>query len=207
MLTRRDLLSKAIALGVVSAATLLPSQIAEAWDWSDQHPRTVTPPAELGPFYKRDAPKVTRLSQTGDPGLPLHVTGQVFNARGDVFPGATIEIWHADHEGHYDLRGYRFRSTLTSGEDGKYEFTSVMPGHYPARVCQHVHYLVTAPGCKPLVTQLYFATDPAFAGDPDRNYTRDPLIWSRELVRHVTINGDPKQMTAVVRFELVLDRL
>jgi hypothetical protein len=57
------------------------------------------------------------------------------------------------------------------------------------------------------VTQLYFATDPAFDGDPERNYTRDPLIWSRDLVRQVTLEGDPKQITALVNFELVLGRL
>jgi protocatechuate 3,4-dioxygenase beta subunit len=207
MLTRRDLLAKAIVLGAVSAGDLLPWQIAEAWDASERVQRTVTPPAELGPFYKRNAPNSVRLATPTDAGLPLRVTGQVFDARGDVLPNATIEIWHADHAGHYDLRGYRFRSALTAGPDGKYEFTSVMPGHYPARVCQHVHYLVTAPGCQPLVTQLYFATDPAFDGDPDKNYTRDPLIWSRDLVRQVSLEGDPKQITALVNFELVLGRL
>jgi len=81
-----------------------------------------------------------------------------------------------------------------------------MPGHYPQRVCQHVHYLVSAPGHKPLVTQLYFATDPVFEGDPDKNYTRDPLIGSRELVRPVVIKGDPKEMIAAVKFDLVLER-
>jgi protocatechuate 3,4-dioxygenase beta subunit len=207
MLTRRDLLAKAIVLGAVSAGDLLPWQIAEAWDASERVQRTVTPPAELGPFYKRNAPTSVRLATPADAGLPLRVTGQVFDTRGDALPNATIEIWHADHAGHYDLRGYRFRSALTAGPDGKYEFTSVMPGHYPARVCQHVHYLVTAPGCQPLVTQLYFATDPAFDGDPERNYTRDPLIWSRDLVRQVTLEGDPKQITALVNFELVLGRL
>jgi protocatechuate 3,4-dioxygenase beta subunit len=70
-----------------------------------------------------------------------------------------------------------------------------------------VHYLVTAPGHKPLITQLYFATDPAFAGDPDENFTRDPLITSRELVRPVVIKGDPKQIIAAVNFDLVMETL
>ena len=82
-----------------------------------------------------------------------------------------------------------------------------MPGHYPDRVCQHVHYLVTAPGHTPLVTQLYFATDPVFEGDPDRNFTKDPLIQSRELVRPVRITGDPQEMHAAVNFELCMERL
>jgi protocatechuate 3,4-dioxygenase beta subunit len=82
-----------------------------------------------------------------------------------------------------------------------------MPGHYPGRVCQHIHYLISAPGHKALTTQLYFATDPVFEGDPDRNYTRDPLIYSRELVRPVTLLGDPKDIRAAVNFEIVLERL
>lgn len=81
-----------------------------------------------------------------------------------------------------------------------------MPGHYPDRVCQHVHYLVRAPGSKPLVTQLYFATDPAFGGDPAKNYTRDPLVTSIDLVRPVVLSGDPRDFVANVTFDLELER-
>jgi hypothetical protein len=70
-----------------------------------------------------------------------------------------------------------------------------------------VHYLVTAPGHKPLITQLYFATDPVFDGDPEKNFKRDPLISSRELVRPVVIKGDPKQIIAAVNFDLVMETL
>jgi len=107
----------------------------------------------------------------------------------------------------YDLDGYHYRTKLTTPADGKYEFSSVMPGHYPARVCQHIHYAVTAPGYRPLVTQLYFATDPVFEGDPDKNFVRDPLITSRELVRPVTLVGDPKDIHAAAKFELVLEAM
>jgi protocatechuate 3,4-dioxygenase beta subunit len=147
------------------------------------------------------------LRAANEPGLPLTVNGAVFGTHGDSLPGAKIEIWQADHRGLYDLDGYRFRATLETGKTGKYSFESVMPGHYPARVCQHIHYVVTAEGHKPLITQLYFATDSAFEGDPDRNYSRDPLIMSRELVRPVMLTGDPKAVQAMVTFEVVLERL
>jgi hypothetical protein len=58
-----------------------------------------------------------------------------------------------------------------------------------------------------LITQLYFATDPVFEGDPDRNLARDPLVQSRELVRPVVLSGDPKSIRAQVQFELVLEAL
>jgi hypothetical protein len=35
---------------------------------------------------------------------------------------------------------------------------------------------------------------------------RDPLVLSRELVRPVTLSGDPKAVQANVSFELVLER-
>jgi protocatechuate 3,4-dioxygenase beta subunit len=66
---------------------------------------------------------------------------------------------------------------------------------------------VTAPGCKALTTQLYFGTDPVFAGDPARNFTKDPLIQSVELVRPVKMTKSPAGNRADVTFELVLERL
>ncbi len=207
-LNRRDLLAKCIALGVVTTTSnLAPSVLAESWLRSENPLKTPTPENELGPFYKRNAPHTAMLRGTNDPGMPLAVAGQVFNTRGDRLEDAKIEIWQTDHMGHYDLKGYRYRAVLVTGSDAKYAFSSVMPGHYPARVCQHIHFAVTAPGCKPLVTQLYFATDPVFDGDPDKNYMRDPLVRSRELVCPVMLKGDPGAVVANVSFELVLERL
>jgi protocatechuate 3,4-dioxygenase beta subunit len=131
----------------------------------------------------------------------------IYDTRGDVVPNAKLEIWQTDNAGHYDIEGYRYRTLLEPGVKGSYAIESVMPGHYPARVGQHVHYLVTAPGHKPVITQLYFATDPVFDGDPDKNFHRDPLITSRELVRPVMIKEDPKQIGAVVNFDLVMETL
>src|SRR5262249_22125232 len=175
-LSRRDLLLKCAALGTL---TLAPgTSIADAIDWGAQQraERKPTPWDELGPFYKKNAPHTAQLRMASDPGLPLAVSGQVFETRGNALERATLEIWQANDAGLYDLDGYRYRAALVADRAGKYTFDSVMPGHYPGRVCQHVHYLVQAPGCKPLTTQLYFATDPVFEGDPQRNYTRDPLI-------------------------------
>ena len=57
------------------------------------------------------------------------------------------------------------------------------------------------------VDGLPLTTDPVFEGDPDKNFTKDPLIQSRELVRPVRITGDPKAMYAAVNFELCMERL
>jgi protocatechuate 3,4-dioxygenase beta subunit len=204
-LSRRDLLLQCAAVGVLTAAPKL--SLAEAIAaWQASAPKKPTPWNEIGPFYKRQAPATSHLRIANDPGLPVSVAGAVFDTAGNSLPGAKIELWHADHLGHYDLAGYRYRAIIAAAADGKYSFDSIMPGHYPDRVCQHIHYLVSAPGHKPLTTQLYFATDPVFEGDPDHNFIRDPLIQSRELVRPVTLTGDPKDIHAAVTFELVLER-
>jgi len=207
-LSRRDVLWKSAALGALALAPGV--SMADVFAWSeDQKPasRTPTPWNEIGPFYKREAPKVAELRGAGDKGLPLSVTGRVFDTRGDAVEGAKIEIWQADDAGLYDLDGYKYRASLTADKAGAYAFGSIMPGHYPARVCQHIHYLVTAPGCKALTTQLYFGTDPVFQGDPARNFTKDPLIQSVELVRPVTVTKSSSGTRAGVTFELVLERL
>jgi len=203
-LTRREVLQKSLALGsLVVLSSHTPSLMLHALEQKEQ--RRPTPPNELGPFYKRLAPTTAHLRAPGDPGMPLAVGGQIYNTRGEKLPGAVVEVWQTDHVGHYDLEGYRYRAKLVADSAASYNFDSVVPGHYPDRVCQHIHYLVTAPGHKPLVTQLYFATDPVFEGDPDKNFTRDPLIHSRELVRPVTLTGDPKDIIAKVQFELCLE--
>jgi protocatechuate 3,4-dioxygenase beta subunit len=207
-LSRRDLLAKCTALG---ALTLGPGvSVADALDWANPQngtERMPTPWNELGPFYKRNAPHLAQLRAPGDPGLPLTVSGQVFDTKGNAIEGATLEIWQANDAGLYDLDGFKYRASLLADSRGKYAFDSVMPGHYPGRVCQHVHYLVQAPGCKPLTTQLYFATDPVFEGDPRRNYAKDPLIQSADLVRPVSLVRSPQGSSASVTFEIVLEAL
>jgi protocatechuate 3,4-dioxygenase beta subunit len=210
MFTRRAILHNCLALGSLTVASSFSAEaMFAAFQGREKETRKPTPPNTLGPFYKRLAPTTGTLRAPGDPGLPLSLSGQVLDTRGDVLPDATIEIWQADHSGYYDIDGYRYRGKLPVDASGQYKFETVMPGHYPdrSRVCQHVHYLVTAPGHKTLVTQLYFATDPAFEGDPQKNFSRDPVIRTPELIRPVLLTGEPEAIHAEVRFELCLERL
>lgn len=208
-LTRRDALLQCVSIGALRIASplALGGAVNELLARESHAAQKETQWNEIGPFYKRLAPNQSHLRMPGDPGLPLSVTGAIFDSAGQVVPDAKVEIWHADHHGLYDIDGYRFRATLITGKEGEYSFDSVMPGHYPDRVCQHIHFLVTSPGHKPMVTQLYFATDPVFEGNPDRNYHQDPLIISRELIRPVTLSGDPNAFQANVRFEVIVERL
>ena len=200
------MLQRCAALGFLCGGGGSFGSVAEAFGQAELR-KAATPPNEMGPFYRRNAPSQSVLRAPNDPGLPLTVVGSVWDVRGELRPDATIEVWQADHEGRYDLEGYRYRALLRTDSKGGYQFESVIPGHYPDRVAQHVHYLVRAPGCRPLVTQLYFATDPAFEGDPDHHYGKDPLVLSRGLIRPVLLAGEPGQPVARVTFELCLERI
>ena len=207
-LNRREMLHRCASSGLLLASGPLTLSLAETFAQTESNlNRKPTPPNEIGPFYRRGAPANSNLRLPNDPGFPLKVEGIVVDARGEVRPDAVVEVWQANHRGKYDLETYRYRAVLETNSKGAYGFESVLPGHYSDRVAQHIHYLVRAPGCRPLVTQLYFATDPAFEGDPDRNYTRDPLVLSRELVRPVILSNDPAGVVAQVRFEICLERL
>jgi protocatechuate 3,4-dioxygenase beta subunit len=207
-LSRRDVLRMCTAFGALTLSTPISTNAAiDLIQTAESGTFCPTPTTVLGPFYKKLAPKTSVLRMADDPGLPLSVRGRVSDARGNTLDGAVIEVWHANHLGRYDIEGYRFRAMLIAGKAGEYAFESVMPGHYPDRVAQHLHYLVSAPGHKPLVTQLYFAIDQVFEGNPAKNFHRDPLIPSVDVVRPVVLTGDHQTVSASVVFDLCLEQL
>jgi catechol 1,2-dioxygenase len=90
---------------------------------------------------------------------------------------AVVDVWHANAAGmYYGLEGaageadWQLRGRARTGRDGAYRFETILPGRYPLSPRRlrprHIHYLVAAPGHRPVVTQLYFAGDPSLAGDP-----------------------------------------
>ena len=105
-----------MALGSVAIVSSSPaSAMLNAFEQRETEHRRPTPPNEIGPFYKKNAPPTSLLRAPGDPGMPLVVSGQVFNTRGDELTNAAVEVWQTDHLGHYDLEGYRYRSKLAAG--------------------------------------------------------------------------------------------
>ncbi len=205
-LSRRDVIRECLMGGfLIVPARWSEADVLHAWFQAGRTHKP-TPHVEMGPFYKKRAPQSPILRAAGDPGLPLTVTGRVITIHGEAMPDAKIEVWQANHGGLYDLDGYRYRAALAPERSGDYRFESVLPGHYPARVARHVHYFVTASSCTPLITQLYFETDEVFGGDPDKNYRKDPLITSRDVVRPVAMSGTPDAPVAAVTFELVLEK-
>lgn len=207
IVTRREMLEKCIMGGSLLAAAPMPdTRLLELWTRPRELYR-LTPACEMGPFFKKGAAETTSLRLAGDPGLPLTVTGAFTDLRGDDVHDAWIDVWQTDHFGRYDLSGYRYRGRISAVCGNGYSFETVMPGHYPDRVAQHIHIMVTGPTIKTLVTQLCFATDRAFEGDPDRFYKKDPVIRSRELIRPVLLYDIEGSTHASVTFDLRVEKI
>ena len=206
-ITRREMLENCIVRGLLVAGVPMAAPgLLEAWQQAVAVSGKPTSSEVLGPFYRKGAPNTAQLRQPGDPGLPLRITGNVTSTRGEKLPGAQVDIWQTDHSGHYDPRGYRYRAKLLVAEASEYSVETVMPGHYPDRPVQHIHYMIAAPGHKTVITQLYFATDPWFEGDIKKKVANSGLVDNLELVRPVTLYEEGDSARAAVTFDICLDK-
>src|SRR5258708_31306741 len=71
---------KCLALGSVTLVSAHGSA-AMLLAFEEKEMRKPTPPNVLGPFYKKRAPETAMLRAAGDPGMPLSVSGPLFNTR------------------------------------------------------------------------------------------------------------------------------
>ncbi len=141
----------------------------------------------FGPFFTRDAPFVEYGGDVGQgaPGEPCWVEGRVTDVGGQALAGAEIEVWEADEDGLYDVQHddgrTAARASLRADDDGRFGFWSVKPAPYPIphdgpvgellaasrrspMRPAHIHFMVTVPGHRTLVTHV-FAADSAHLGD------------------------------------------
>lgn len=149
-----------------------------------------TPATLPGPFYRPDAPSLelgANLCRAGD-GVPLAVSGRLVGPAGEPLTGAEVEVWHANAAGRYENQDpdnqpeHNLRGRFTSDHDGCFHFRSIRPAGYslpddgpvgqlarriglsldrPA----HIHFAVTAPGYRRLVTSIFDGSDPAIDRD------------------------------------------
>jgi Dioxygenase len=79
--------------------------------------------------------------------------------------------------------------------------------HCPA---QHLHYMVAAPGHRTLVTESYFATDPFFEGNIDRNWNKQGIAEHKEMILPVSLFEDASvenhSMHAAITLDIVLEK-
>jgi catechol 1,2-dioxygenase len=150
----------------------------------------------IGPFYRPNAPLKTNFIIPGDPGVPVELSGIV--RHGDCmtpYKKAKIELWHCANNGLYDndSEEYRYRGMTFTDEEGRYLFTTILPVPYnaaggPMRPA-HFHLMITATGYQPLITQLYFTSDPYIDKDP---FSMAPAAKKRILMIGSTPDGKKK---------------
>lgn len=143
----------------------------------------------LGPFYTSDPPEFPLGAEIsgGMPGEPMAVSGSVSDQTGRAIPGATVDVWHSDDDGYYDVQkddldAPAMRARFTTDAQGRFHFKTVRPNYYPiphdgpvGRMLAvqsrhpyrpaHVHFMISAPGYRKLVTHVFLAGDPYLDSD------------------------------------------
>ena len=169
--TRQEFVLLSDTLGISSAVDLLTNS---------RSPDT-TPSAVLGPFYVEGPPSVPSGADLADglPGEPLRVDVRIVDLAGEPVREAVVDVWQSNQDGFYDvqlpdLEGPVLRARLRSDADGQLWFRTIRPSEYPipddGPVGQmlratgrhpyrapHLHFMINAPGFRPLITQLFVA--------------------------------------------------
>lgn len=146
-------------------------------------PGAATQSTVFGPFYI-EAPT---FSNGGDisghyKGVPLYIAGTVRDDAGRGIAGASVDIWHSDDDGYYDLQrldhgpGVAGRGRFITDDNGSFHLWTVRPCAYPipndgpvGRMLEaqarhpfrpeHVHFMIQADGYRKLVTHIFAEGD------------------------------------------------
>jgi hydroxyquinol 1,2-dioxygenase len=136
----------------------------------------------LGPFHVVESP-VRALGDNIDlvgTGVPCVITGRVVAVDGTRLPGATLDVWQANDQGFYDVQQpdvqprANGRGLFTADSGGEFWFRTIVPSYYPiptdgpvgelliatgrhAFRPAHIHFIVNAPGYRPLTTHMFVA--------------------------------------------------
>lgn len=139
-----------------------------------------TEPTVFGPFHVDGAPPKEMgesIVIDDEGGEPLTITGTVRDLDGAPVAGALLDVWQTASNGQYDVQDpeqpeMNLRGQYTTGADGRYQIRTVRPVAYPipddgpvgkmlARAGRHnwrpahTHFVVSAPGFKPVITHLF----------------------------------------------------
>jgi hydroxyquinol 1,2-dioxygenase len=144
----------------------------------------------LGPFHMVTSPR-RALGDSIDlvgTGPQCVLEGRVLSAGGTPLPGAELDVWQANDQGFYDVQqpgvqpAGNGRGRFTAGQDGVYWFRTIVPTYYPIPTDgpvgtlleatkrhpyrpAHIHFIVTAPGHRPLTTHIFVAGSPYIESD------------------------------------------
>ena len=179
---------------------------------ADEASDAPTATAILGPFWRKDAPlrKMGDTTVSGiDDGDHTHMHGKILDYNtGKPIKDAEVDIWHTAPNGLYeqqdpDQPDMNLRGRFITGEDGSYDLYCLRPTSYPIPYDgpagelltlldrhpmrpAHIHFIISAPGYKPLVTQIFDRRD--------KHITNDSVFAVKDslIVDFAPKKGDPK---------------
>ena len=168
-------------------------------------PRGATQTTLLGPFYVLPPAFPNGADIKGNMrGSPMYISGTVSGFDAQPVSGATVDVWHSDSEGFYDLQkleqhpDFAGRARLQTDRAGRFHFWTTRPAPYPiphdgpvGKMLQaqgrhpfrpeHIHFLIAAAQHRKLVTHIFAAGDEYLDSDVVFG-VKTSLI--REYVRH-----------------------
>jgi catechol 1,2-dioxygenase len=199
-----------LAADILGLSTLVGMQNNPTWGGE-------TTAALLGPFWRLNSPELpfgASIARDGTPGIPVQVSGQV-TCESRPMEGAIVDVWQADPRGMYDnqiegLAGMNLRGQFRTTHEGRYQFRTVRPAGYPVPTHgpsgallraqrrapfrpAHIHFMVSKPGFKTLVTQVF--VDDAERLNDDVTFSVTPALIGR-FDMHGTLDGAPQGFTA-----------
>ena len=155
----------------------------------------------LGPFFIPGSPELPYGGDLRrrhlDEAVPCLVTGQITDQSGKPLAGASLEVWQTAANGYYDVQDpsapeWNLRGRFTTNGQGEYALVTEKPVSYPVPTDgpvgrmlaaggrhafrpAHLHFMVKAAGCEPLVTHVFVDGDPYL--DSDAVFaTKDSLV-------------------------------
>lgn len=177
---------------------------------NNRRPAGATENTVFGPFHVADAP----IRKMGDnisldgKGESCLFEGRVIDTHGEPIEGACVDVWSDNADGFYDVQQpdiqpkWNNRGRFVTGADGDYSFVGIKPvsypipddgpvgkmlgslGRHPYRPA-HMHFMVTAPGFKTIVTHT-FVGDDAYIRDDTVFGVKETLVAPFEHVRDGT---------------------
>lgn len=169
-------------------------------------PEGATEATVLGPFYRDNAKEMEKgasISRGDKDGEPCAVQGRVTTPDGKPIAGAVLDVWQASDAGLYEQQDehqpeMNLRGRFHTDGNGYYQFRTVKPHYYPipgdgpvGKLLSalgrhnyrpaHIHFIVSAKGYEPVVTQFFDGSDPYIESDAVFG-VKDSLITSFQTI-------------------------
>ena len=155
---------------------------------ANRKPPAATESSVLGPFYVEGAPeRAPGADLSGGAGPRVTFTGRVKDLEGRPIGGASLDVWQTAPSGLYHVQdravpAFDLCGRFRADREGRFRFRTARPVGYsipvdgpvgkllaalgrPPNRPAHVHFIVSAPGHRTVVTQLFTEGDPHLDSD------------------------------------------